>query len=107
MSYKKLKIPEEGSCYVVLVEGKDPVYIKIVKGIVFFDYKDILGVYKSLKGFHLEHECTEVYRNQKPGDSREMVSANAVISAIYQLDMSPIIREQICVRLLNAPVVLV
>ena len=50
---------------------------------------------------------TEVYRNQKPGDSREMVSANAVISAIYQLDMSPVIREQICVRLLNAPVVLV
>ena len=67
--------------------------LKIVKGIVFFDYKDILDVYKSLKGFHLEHECTEVYRNQKPGDSREMVSANAVISAIYQLDMSPIIRR--------------
>lgn len=83
MSYKKLKIPEDGSCYIVPVEGKKPVYIKVVKGIVFFDYRDILGVYKSLKGFHLEHECTEVYRNQKPGDSREMVSANAVISAIY------------------------
>ena len=107
MSYKKLKIPEEGSCYVVPVEGKDPVYIKIVKGIVFFFFFYFLDVYKSFKGFHLEHECTEVYRNQKPGDSREMVSANAVISAIYHLDMSPIIREQICVRLLNAPVVLV
>lgn len=107
MSYKKLKIPEDGSCYVAPVEGKDPVYITAVNGIVYFDYKDIIKAYRSLKGFYLDYECTEVYKNQKPKDSREMVSTNAVISAIYQLNISPVIREQMCNRLLNAPVVLV
>ena len=87
--------------------GKNPVLIKEVNGIVYFDYKDILGVYRSLKGFHLDHECTEVYKKHKPEDSREMVSISAVISAIYQVKVSPIIREQMCIRLLNAPVVLV
>lgn len=107
MSYKKLKIPQDVSCYVAPVEGKNPVLIKELNGIVYFDYRDILGAYRSLKGFHLDHECTEVYKNHKPEDSREMVSISAVISAIYQVKVSPIIREQMCIRLLNAPVVLV
>ena len=51
MSYKKLKIPEDGSCYIVPVEGKDPVYIKIVKGIVFFDYREFWTCIRVLKGF--------------------------------------------------------
>lgn len=72
-------------------------------------YISIIGTFwehtGALKGFHLDHECTEVYKNHKPEDSREMVSISAVISAIYQVKVSPIIREQMCIRLLNAPVV--
>ncbi|MBU5445725.1 hypothetical protein [Blautia sp. MSJ-36] len=107
MSYKKFKIPENGSCYVAPVEGKNPVLITEVNGTVYFDYRGIREAYRSLKGFRLDHECTEVYKECKPEDSREMVSISAVISAIYQTSVSPIIREQMCIRLLNAPVVLV
>ena len=41
MSYKKFKIPENGSCYVAPVEGKNPVLITEVNGTVYFDYRDI------------------------------------------------------------------
>ena len=101
-----------GACAISPVQGKGLIYMEMIGGTPYLDYNDAIKVYSIIPGFHLpeEYKLKIRYYNSsgKPFKRKQdpsLVSIHAVIASIYNSSIAVSLREQICERLLSAPMV--
>lgn len=102
----------EGACAISPVQGKGLIYMEMIGGTPYLEYDDVIKVYSIIPGFHLPEEyklkLRYYYSSGKPIKRKQdpsLVSIHAVIASIYNSSISVSLREQICERLLGAPMV--